>query len=64
MKSYTKSDEIINKLFNFERENNLNGALILIHPGVSEEREDKLYDRLNEIIERLTGAGYSFERLN
>jgi peptidoglycan/xylan/chitin deacetylase (PgdA/CDA1 family) len=63
MKSYRASEELINKLFNFEVEKSLNGAIILIHPGVSELREDKLYDRLDEIVKKLAGLGYSFERL-
>ncbi|MBP6365271.1 MAG: hypothetical protein KA300_04090, partial [Bacteroidales bacterium] len=63
MSSYKTSDELIAKLFAFEKSNNLNGAIILIHPGVDDRRADKLYDRLDSIIKRLKKLGYSFDRL-
>lgn len=63
MSSYKSSQDLIDKLFAFEKKNNLNGAVILIHPGVDSRRPDKLYDRLGEIIKRLRKMGYTFERL-
>ena len=63
MKSYKSSKELIDKLFTFEKEKGLNGAIILIHPGVQDTRTDKLYDQLGVIIKRLKRLGYSFERL-
>ncbi|HPS95747.1 MAG TPA: glycoside hydrolase family 9 protein [Bacteroidales bacterium] len=63
MKSYKTSRELMDKLFAFEKEKNLNGALILIHPGVVAERPDKLYDSLDSIIKRLKKLGYTFEKL-
>ena len=42
----------------------MGGAIILIHPGVNEERIDRLYDRLGEIIQDLKDKGYSFKSLN
>ncbi|OFY38701.1 MAG: hypothetical protein A2X18_08470 [Bacteroidetes bacterium GWF2_40_14] len=63
MKNYRSSQELIDKLFSFEKSDGLNGAFILIHPGVVDERSDKLYDRLGEIVIRLKRLGYSFERL-
>jgi len=63
MKSYKGSQDLIDKLFAFEKRSGLNGALILIHPGVSEKRTDKLYNRLDEIIKRLKRLGYTFEKL-
>jgi len=63
MKNYRSSQELIDKLFNFEKSDGLNGAFILIHPGVVDERSDKLYNRLGEIVVRLKRLGYSFERL-
>ncbi len=50
MKSYKSSAELIGKLFAFEKSNSLNGAIILIHPGVESSRTDKLYNRLDEIV--------------
>jgi peptidoglycan/xylan/chitin deacetylase (PgdA/CDA1 family) len=65
MPNYRSSQELIDLLFAFEAEHEkgLNGAIILIHPGTSEARTDKLYLRLDEIIERLKELGYSFDRL-
>lgn len=63
MKSYKSSQELINQLYQFEKEHSLNGAIILIHPGTEESRTDKLYLRLDEIIRYLQGKGYRFERL-
>lgn len=64
MKSYKSSQQLIDKLYAFEKQNGLNGAIILIHPGVAEERADRLYNRLGEIIEELKLRGYSFKSLN
>ena len=63
-KNYKSSQELIDTLYKFEKENNLNGAVILIHPGVSKERTDKLFERLDEIIKYLKKKGYSFKALN
>ena len=63
MHNYKSSQELIDQLFAFEKENGLNGAIILIHPGTQDKRTDKLYLRLNEIIVRLKEKGYSFEKL-
>jgi hypothetical protein len=54
---------LIDQLYAFEKENTLNGGIILIHPGTHAERTDKLYLRLDEIIKTLKKKGYSFERL-
>ena len=64
MKNYRSSQQLIDQLFNFEVVDGLNGAIILVHPGVSEERTDRLYDRLEEIIKHMTKLGYSFKSLN
>ncbi len=63
MKNYRSSAELINRLFEFEKKEGLNGAMILIHPGVEESRTDRLYDKLDDIIKRLKRLGYSFDRL-
>lgn len=62
MKNYASSDELINQLYTFEKENGLNGSIFLIHPGTQHERTDKLYLRLDEIIKTLMKKGYKFER--
>ncbi|MFA6334531.1 MAG: hypothetical protein WCX48_03125, partial [Bacteroidales bacterium] len=63
MKSYKSSQELIDKLFSFEKSDGLSGAIILIHPGVVNERTDKLYNRLDEVVKRLKKLGYTFDRL-
>ena len=63
MQSYKGSKELMNKLFAFEKSKNLNGAIILIHPGVEDSRTDKLYNQLDSIVKKLKRLGYSFDRL-
>ncbi len=63
MKNYQPSQRLIDKFYEFEKSDGLNGALVLIHPGVEEERTDRLYNRLGEIIQYLKKSGYSFGRL-
>ena len=63
MPNYISSQQLIDQLFDFEEKYNLNGSIILIHPGTEETRTDKLYHRLDEIINRLKQKGYTFERL-
>ena len=45
------SQKLIEKLYNYEKTLGLNGAVLLIHPGVNEERTDRLYNRLGEIVQ-------------
>jgi len=63
MKSYKSSKELMAKLFAYEKDKGLNGAIILIHPGVQDSRKDKLYDQLDRVIKSLKRLGYTFERL-
>lgn len=62
MKNYKSSQELIDQLFEFEREKGLNGAIILLHPGTQNERTDKLYLHLDSIMSRLEKLGYSFDK--
>ncbi len=64
MSNYQSSQKLIDKLYAFERVEGLSGAVILIHPGVQDERTDKLYNRLDEIITTLKKKGYTFNSLN
>lgn len=63
MPNYRSSQELIDQLYQFENEHGLNGAIVLIHPGTQAQRTDKLYLRLNEIIQTLKQKGYRFEAL-
>lgn len=62
MKNYKTSEELIKQLFQFEEEQGLNGAIILIHPGTHPDRKDKLYLHLDSIIQKLKEKGYRFSR--
>ena len=64
MANYVSSEKLIGRLYNFEKANGLDGAIILIHPGVNEARTDRLYNRLGEIVKNLKSKGYSFKSLN
>jgi Predicted xylanase/chitin deacetylase len=61
MSNYQPTQKLIDKLYQFEMMEGLNGALVLIHPGVQDERSDKLYNRLGEIIKYFKAKGYSFK---
>jgi peptidoglycan/xylan/chitin deacetylase (PgdA/CDA1 family) len=63
MPNYKSSQELIDQLYAWEAENGLNGSIVLIHPGTQDNRTDKLYLRLDEIIRHLKAKGYVFERL-
>jgi len=61
MSNYRSSDELFSRLKNFEQGNDLNGAILLIHPGTSTERQDKFYLKLKDVIHYFTEKGYSFQ---
>jgi peptidoglycan/xylan/chitin deacetylase (PgdA/CDA1 family) len=63
MPNYKSSQELIDQLFEYEKEKGLNGTIILIHSGTQDNRTDKLYLRLDEIIRYLKENGYYFECL-
>ncbi|MFA5444049.1 MAG: glycoside hydrolase family 9 protein [Bacteroidales bacterium] len=63
MPSYKSSRDLLEQLYGFEKENGLQGAVLLVHPGTEPSRTDKLYDSLDGMIRRLERKGYVFERL-
>ena len=63
MANYKSSQALIDVLMRYEETHTLNGSIILIHPGTSPLRTDKLYHRLDEIITSLKSKGYQFDRL-
>ena len=63
MSHFRSSQELIDELFLFEAQHTLDGAIILIHPGTSQLRTDKLYLRFDEILQRLSSLGYTFPHL-
>jgi len=60
MKNYLSSDYIYKSIIDYEETYGLNGFILLIHAGTSPERTDKLYDRLNDLINILKQKGYAF----
>jgi endoglucanase len=65
-KSYRSSDEIIRniKKFNETRPGKLNGVILLVHAGTDPRRTDKLYNRLDELIEYLKKERYQFKKID
>ena len=65
MANYRSSEFLIERLAAFEESSpmGLNGALLLIHPGTDPAREDKLYLKLEELIEYYQEKGYTFKKL-
>jgi peptidoglycan/xylan/chitin deacetylase (PgdA/CDA1 family) len=63
MPKYRSSQQLIDNLFKYEAKHGLSGKIVMVHPGTSPLRTDKLYNRLDEIMTRLESLGYSFKRL-
>ena len=60
-KSYRSSKFIYNKILEVEKNEGLNGHIILLHLGTSEKRTDKFYDGyLDKLIRTLKKKGYTF----
>lgn len=57
---YMSSEKILNQLYEYEKVNGLNGYIILIHLGTDSRRTDKLYWRLDQIIDELRSKKYNF----
>jgi endoglucanase len=64
MENYKSSVRIYANLLNYEKENGLNGAVLLIHPGTAPERTDKFYRILEDLIRHFSSKGYQFKALN
>lgn len=57
---YMTAQQLYDQLFDREATHGLDGAFILIHAGTDDARPDKLYNRLGDILDRLTALGYTF----
>ncbi len=64
MKNYRSSDTIYRNILQYEKENTLNGNLLLLHIGTHANRTDKFYYRLDELIKELKTRGYEFVRVD
>jgi peptidoglycan/xylan/chitin deacetylase (PgdA/CDA1 family) len=63
IKNYRSSEEIYQSIINKEKEDGLNGFILLIHFGTDPKRKDKFYNRLDELISTLKQKGYSFKKV-
>ncbi|GAB3647530.1 hypothetical protein GCM10028791_09710 [Echinicola sediminis] len=64
MPNYIPNDRIMNSILEYERENGLNGFMLLVHLGVGPKRVEKFYLKLPELIMRLKGKGYQFVKVD
>ncbi len=60
MKNYISSKAIYKSIIDYEESYGLNGFILLIHAGTSPKRTDKMYNRLNDLIDTLKSKGYTF----
>jgi peptidoglycan/xylan/chitin deacetylase (PgdA/CDA1 family) len=61
---YYPSDQLYENILRYEQKEGLNGFNLLIHMGTDPRRQDKLYDRLDELIGELKQRGYQFTRID
>lgn len=64
MENYVPTHVIVESIFKTETTLGMNGFHLLIHPGTSPKRTDKLYFQLEKLIIDLTSKGYTFEKLD
>ncbi|QEG37540.1 glycoside hydrolase family 9 protein [Bythopirellula goksoeyrii] len=62
--AYRTSDQLLQEILAYENTEatGLNGHLLLLHLGTT--RKDKMYDKLDELIEGLQQRGYEFVRID
>ena len=64
-KAYKSSEELLDHIKQLSKKpSGLNGYILLIHAGTDPRRTDKLYNRLNEMIDYLKKDGYGFKRID
>lgn len=66
MKNYRSSDQILQSIYSYNQRssNGLNGFVLLLHIGTANQRTDKLYNRLDELINYLTREGYELVKID
>ena len=60
MSNYISSNDILASIYDYEKLHGMNGFHLLIHPGTSPMRKDKLYLHLDELITKLKEKNYQF----
>ena len=63
---YLSSEKIYRSIMDYEVKdpNGMNGFILLIHIGTDPRRTDKLYDRLDKLIDELKKKGYQLVRVD
>ena len=59
-KPYFSSDSLMKNFISYEKENHMNGYILLIHPGTDPRRKDKFYLRLDSVLTYLESKDYTF----
>jgi len=60
MENYVDNEAILKSILDYERAQNLNGFMLLIHIGVGPKRKEKFYRELPKLIRLLKAKGYRF----
>lgn len=64
MKNYRSSDTIYRSIIDYEKDEGMNGFILLTHIGTDPARTDKFYHRLVALIDVLRLKGYGFRRID
>ena len=64
MKSYRSSNQIYDNIIKYEANHTLNGFMLLTHIGTDNQRTDKFYNKLDQLIVTLQQKGYNFVPIN
>lgn len=66
MKNYRSTEAILQSVYAFEQRHasGLNGFILLMHIGTANERTDKLFNRLQELLKYLHRKKYTPVRIN
>lgn len=60
---YWPTARILDQVYTYEKRGGINGYIILVHLGTDDRREDKLYNKLGELIEEIRSKNYKFVAL-
>jgi len=63
-KAYRTSDEIYQSIIDYEKQQSLNGFILLLHVGTDPRRKDKFYDKLPQLLQYLKQNGYKAVTVN
>lgn len=66
LKNYRSSESILQSIYSYGQQSPsaFNGFILLLHIGTDSQRTDKLYNRLEELIQYLRKTGYTMVRID